>query len=110
MELKKRRRSARAASQRHTGERMATWCFKTAALNERSSSRHLWYWQVDTQSTLLLTAIKLFANLEECVADARAHGFKGVLQLPPEVLHPASVTWSDEAQGEARPAADQRVA
>ena len=42
---------------------MATWCFKTAALNGRNASRHLWYWQVDTDSALLLTAIKLFASL-----------------------------------------------
>lgn len=98
------------ASQRHTGDRMATWCFKTAALNERSSLRHLWYWQVDTQSTLLLTAIKLFASLEECVADARAHGFKGVLQVSAEVLHPATLTWSDEAQAASAPSVDQRVA
>lgn len=89
---------------------MATWCFKTAALNERTSSRHLWYWQVDTESALLLTAIKLFASLEECVADARAHGFKGMLQLPAELSHPASLTWNDQDDGASAPSVDQRVA
>jgi hypothetical protein len=89
---------------------MATWCFKTAALNERNSSRYLWYWQIDTHDALLFTAIRLFATLDECVADARHHGFGGHLTLPESVLHPALITWSEDADGVSTTRIDQQAA
>ena len=89
---------------------MATWCFKTAALNERNSSRYLWYWQIDTHDTLLFTAIKLFATLDECVTDARDQGFRGSLALPADVAHPALITWTEDADGVSTTRIDQRAA
>jgi hypothetical protein len=89
---------------------MATWSFKTAALNERNSSRHLWYWQIDSQDTLLFTGIKLFATLDECVADARDQGFRGYLTVPAGVAHPAIITWSEDAEGVSTTRIDQRAA
>jgi hypothetical protein len=89
---------------------MATWCFKTAALNERNSSRYLWYWQIDSQDTLLFTGIKLYPTLEECVADAREQGFRGNLTLPSALSHPAIVTWSEDAEGISTTRIDQRAA
>ena len=89
---------------------MATWCFKTAALNERNSSRYLWYWQIDTQDALLFTAIKLFPTLEDCVADARYQGFAGQLTLPQAVSHPAVITWTDDGDGISTTRIDQQAA
>lgn len=89
---------------------MATWCFKTAALNERNSSRYLWYWQIDTQDTLLFTAIKLFPTLDDCVADARYQGFCGHLTLPDAVCHPAVITWTDDGDGISTTRIDQQAA
>ena len=89
---------------------MATWCFKTAALNERNSSRHLWYWQIDTHDALLFTAIRLFATLEECVSDARDQGFRGQLTLPVAVAHPAVITWTEDGDGVSTTRIDQRAA
>jgi hypothetical protein len=89
---------------------MATWCFKTAALNERNSSRYLWYWQIDTHDALLFTAIKLFPTLEECVADARYQGFGGHLTLPHAVAHPAVITWTDDGGGASTTRIDQQAA
>ena len=89
---------------------MATWCFKTAALNERKSSRYLWYWQIDTQDAMLFTAIKLFSTLDECVADAREQGFGGQLTLPASVAHPAVITWSEGADGVSTTRIDERAA
>jgi hypothetical protein len=78
---------------------MATWCFKTAALNTRRSSDYFWYWQVDTAHTLLLTALKLFPTLEECVADACRNGFRGTVQMTEGLGHPAIIKWADEVDG-----------
>jgi hypothetical protein len=89
---------------------MATWCFKTAALNERNSSRYLWYWQIDTQDALLFTAIRLFSTLEECVTDARDQGFRGHLTLSSTVSHPALITWSEDADGVSTTRVGQRAA
>ena len=89
---------------------MATWCFKTAALNERKSSRYLWYWQIDTHDALLFTAIKLFPTLDDCVADARDQGFRGQLSVPTAVGHPAVITWSEDAEGISTVRIDQRAA
>ena len=89
---------------------MATWSFKTAALNERNSSRYLWYWQIDTQDTLLFTAIKLFPTLDDCVADARDQGFGGHLTLPASVVHPAVITWTEDSDGISTTRVEQRAA
>ena len=89
---------------------MATWCFKTAALNERNSSRYLWYWQIDTHDALLFTAIKLFSTLDECVADARDQGFRGQLAVPHGVAHPALITWTEDAHGASTTRIGQRAA
>src|SRR5687767_7571172 len=63
-------RSETHAVSQTSGEVMAKWYFKTAALNARNSSRHLWYWQIDSDATVIFTGIRLFATLSECVADA----------------------------------------
>ena len=89
---------------------MATWCFKTAALNARNSSRHLWYWQIDTHDALLFTAIKLFPTLDECVSDARNQGFSGQLTLPASVAHPAVITWTEGINGSSTTRIDERAA
>lgn len=89
---------------------MATWCFKTAALNARNSSRHLWYWQIDSDATVVFTGIKLFATLDECVADARTHGFRGVLNVPADIAHPAVVTCTEDAAGGSVTKIEQRAA
>jgi hypothetical protein len=89
---------------------MATWCFKTAALNERNSSRYLWYWQIDTQDALLFTAIKLFPTLDECVVDARQQGFLGHLTLSHAVSHPALITWTEDGDGSSTTRIDQQAA
>jgi hypothetical protein len=89
---------------------MATWCFKSAALNERNSSRYLWYWQIDTHDALLFTAIKLFPTLDECVDDARGQGFYGQLTLPDAVNHPAVITWTDDGDGISTTRIDQQAA
>ena len=76
---------------------MATWCFKTAARYTRYSFTHHWYWQLDTHHSLLLTSMKLFRSLEECVADAQANGFPGALEVPENLIFPAVLTWEEGA-------------
>lgn len=89
---------------------MATWCFKTAALNARNSARHLWYWQIDSDTTVVFTGIRLFATLDECVADARTQGFRGVLNVPDDIGHPAVVTCTEDASGASVTTIDRRAA
>lgn len=72
---------------------MPTWCFKSAAQRTRYSSTHQWYWQIDTQHTLIaVTSKRLFRTLEECVADARDNGFRGGVDVPDEVAHPTVIS------------------
>ena len=72
---------------------MPTWCFKSALQRTRHTSTQRWYWQIDTQDTLLaITSKQLFATLEECIADARAYGFRGDVEASEDVDHPALIT------------------
>ena len=75
---------------------MAKWWFKTAARHTRYSCTHHWYWQLDTDHSLL-TSIKLFGTLDECVADAQANGFRGTLYMPEYLTFPAVLTWEEGA-------------
>ena len=85
---------------------MAKWCFKTAARHTRYSCTHQWYWQLDTDHSLLLTSIKLFGTLDECIADAQANGFRGALYVPGNLTFPAVLTWEEGARvARRRPAA-----
>ena len=72
---------------------MPTWCFKSALQRTRYSSTQRWYWQIDTQDTLIaITSKRLFPTLDACIEDARAYGFKGTVDLPQGMAHPAVIT------------------
>ena len=72
---------------------MPTWCFKSALQRTRLTSTQRWYWQIDTQDTLVaITSKQLFSTLEECIEDARAHGFKGEVGRSEDMPHPALIT------------------
>jgi hypothetical protein len=72
---------------------MPTWCFKTATRQIRASVVHHWYWQIDTQHTLIaITSNRLFDTIEECIADARDSGFRGEVEVPGAISHPAMIT------------------
>ena len=72
---------------------MPTWCFKTAAQRTRNSATNHWYWQIDTQHALIaITSKRLFPTIEDCIADARASGFRGEVDMPDELAHPAFIT------------------
>ena len=72
---------------------MPTWCFKTAARRTRDSTTHDWYWQIDTQHTLIaITSVRLFQTIEDCIADARAKGFRGEVAVPDAMTLPALIT------------------
>ena len=71
---------------------MPTWCFKSAAQRTRHTSTHRWYWQIDTQHTLIaVTSPRLFATIDECIDDARENGFRGEVEIPEQVMHPAVI-------------------
>ena len=71
---------------------MPTWCFKTATQRTRDSVSHSWYWQIDTQHTLIaITSIRLFTTIEECIADAREKGFRGEVDVPDGISLPATI-------------------
>lgn len=89
---------------------MAKWFFKTAALNARNSSRHLWYWQIDSDTTVIFTGIRLFATLADCVADARTQGFRGMLNVPNDIAHPVVVTCTEDASGACVTTIDKQAA
>jgi hypothetical protein len=76
---------------------MSTWCFKTATRQTRESSTHQWYWQLNAGHSPLLTSIRLFPTLDDCVADAQENGFRGALHVPEIVTYPAVLTWTEGA-------------
>jgi hypothetical protein len=76
---------------------MATWCFKTAMRHTRETHTYQWYWQLDTDNSVLLTSMRLFDTLEECVANAQERGFRGALQVPVDLTYPAVLTWTEGA-------------
>ena len=76
---------------------MAAWSFKTATRQTRDSLAHQWYWQIDAQHALL-TSTRLFATLEDCVADAQKNGFRGSVDQDSVHTHPA-VIMAGEADG-----------
>lgn len=72
---------------------MPTWCFKSALQRTRHSSTQRWYWQIDTQDTLVaITSKQLFSTLGECIQNARAYGFKGEVDVSEDTAHPALIT------------------
>lgn len=74
------------------GDVMPTWCFKstTQYLRDPQSAPHFWYWQIDTQHAIFaITSPKLFPTLDACVMDARENGFRGELEQPDDLAHPA---------------------
>lgn len=72
---------------------MPAWCFKSAAQRTRNSSTNQWYWQIDTQHTLIaITSKRLFPTIEECIVDARENGFRGEVDVPEDLTHPAFIT------------------
>lgn len=72
---------------------MPTWCFKSALQRTRHTSTQRWYWQIDTQDTLIaVTSKRLFSTLDECITDARAYGFMGEVDLSEDMAHPAFIT------------------
>jgi hypothetical protein len=81
---------------------MATWCFKTVMRHTRETETQQWYWQLDEGRSFLLTSMRLFPSLEECVVDAQAKGFQGALHVPPMLSYPVTLTWSEGAPLETR--------
>jgi len=72
---------------------MPTWCFKSAAQRTRFSSTQQWYWQIDTQHTLIaITSTRLFPTIDECIANARENGFRGDVDVPEDIEFPALIT------------------
>ena len=72
---------------------MPTWCFKSVEQRTQDSSTHQWYWQIDTQHTLIaITSKRLFQTIEECIADARESGFRGEVDVPGDLSLPAMIT------------------
>jgi len=66
---------------------MPTWCFKAALpRHARDSAAMRWYWQIDTSNPLIaVTSPKLFPTLDTCIANARANGFRGEVELPARI-------------------------
>ena len=81
---------------------MATWCFKTATQHTHGMPTHQWYWQLDEGRSFLLTSLRLFPSLEECVMDAQQKGFAGALHVPPMLSYPVTLTWAEGAPLETR--------
>lgn len=72
---------------------MPTWYFKTAIQRTRYTATQQWYWQIDTQhSVIAITSQRLFATLADCIADARENGFRGEVEIPASLAHPAMIT------------------
>ena len=73
---------------------MPIWCFKSVEQRTHGESIPQWYWQIDTQHTLIaITSTRLFPTLEECIANARENGFRGEVDTSDETLsHPAVLT------------------
>ena len=73
---------------------MSTWCFKSTMqyLRDPDTSPHCWYWQIDTRHAMIaVTSPRLFPTLEQCVDDARENGFRGEVEMPEELEHPAVI-------------------
>ena len=83
---------------------MATWCFKTAARHTRDTQTQQWYWQLDEGYSFLLTSMRLFPSLEECVRDAQAKGFQGALHVPPLLTYPVTLGKGKRLFGDGTPA------
>ena len=70
---------------------MPTWCFKAAARLERESAAPAWYWQIDTNHSMIsIASTQLFDSLDECIANARENGFIGDVEIP-DALDASSV-------------------
>jgi len=72
---------------------MPTWCFKSAVQRTQHASTQQWYWQIDTQHTLIaITSTRLFATIADCIANARENGFRGDVDIPDDIEYPALIT------------------
>ena len=57
---------------------MPTWCFRTADSTPGAALGQEWFWQIDSEETpIAILSSRNFATLEECIAHAREHGFRG---------------------------------
>jgi hypothetical protein len=77
---------------------MPTWCFKTAESRTGAAVNHQWFWQIDSDETpIAILSSRQFATLDDCIAHAREHGFRGVVHVPPMLTYPAVIR-CDEAK------------
>jgi hypothetical protein len=76
---------------------MPTWCFKTAESSPGPASGPQWFWQIDSDETrIAILSNRFFATLEECVAHAREHGFRGDVEVPHGLTYPAVIRCDEE--------------
>ena len=76
---------------------MPTWCFKTADSTPGAALGHEWFWQIDSDETpIAILSSRYFATLEECIAHAREHGFRGDVDMPGTVTYPAVIRCGEE--------------
>jgi hypothetical protein len=76
---------------------MPTWCFKTQEQLNPYTASPQWYWQIDAEHTLIaISSSRVFATLEQCIAHARAHGFRGTVEVPQTLTYPAVIRCEDE--------------
>ena len=71
---------------------MPTWCFKTADRYTRHTHTRQWYWQISAEDMLSPASMRLFPTIDECVTDAKVHGFEGEIDMPKTLSHPAVIT------------------
>ena len=72
---------------------MPAWCFKAAAARTREASAPLWYWQIDTNHAMIsITSTELFDTVEDCIANAREHGFIGQVEIPARLDESSVIT------------------
>ena len=72
---------------------MPTWFFRGAEERTACSFTHRWYWAIESAETpIAITSARVFPTLDECVANARAHGFFGSIEVPETITYPALIT------------------
>ena len=72
---------------------MPTWSFKAAAPRAGEAAAPEWYWQIDTDHTLIaITSNRLFSTIQQCIADARKSGFLGEVEIPARLDESSVIT------------------
>jgi hypothetical protein len=75
---------------------MPTWYFKSAERPPEHAS-HSWYWEIEADHTsIAITSSLFFETLEQCIAHAREHGFRGDVEVPESVAHPARIRCAED--------------